>query len=252
MSKLNNKVAVITGGNSGIGFATAQQFIEEGATVIITGRNQQAIDTAVQKLGKSAVGILSDAAKISDTEALVAKVKSQYGHVDILVVNAGVNAMEPVGGITEQAFDYIIDINLKGAIFTIEKFIPILSEGASVINVTSVSSFVVGMGTAVYASSKAALSAYSRTAAIELAPRNIRVNTIAPAMTETEIFHKAGAAFTEDMIAFTKNKMPFKRYGKPVEVARLAVFLASDDASFISGSEYVIDGAVSVNEPFRI
>ncbi|MBN8822654.1 MULTISPECIES: glucose 1-dehydrogenase [unclassified Spirosoma] len=252
MSRLSNKIAVITGGNSGIGFATAQQFIAEGANVIITGRNQQAIDEAVKKLGDKAIGILSDASSISDTEALVETVKARYGRVDVLVVNAGVNFMEPVGQITEKGFDYIANINLKGAIFTVEKFIPILAEGASVINITSVSAFVVGMGTTVYAASKAALTAYSRTAAIELAPRKIRVNTIAPAMTETEIFHKGNGTFTADMIAFTKNKMPFKRYGHPAEVAKLAVFLASDDASFISGSEYVIDGAASVNEPFRV
>jgi NAD(P)-dependent dehydrogenase (short-subunit alcohol dehydrogenase family) len=251
MSKLENKIVVITGGNSGIGFATAQQFIEEGATVIITGRNPQALDEAARKLGENATGIVSDASRISDTEALVAKVKSLHGRVDVLVVNAGVSAIETVGNITEQAFDYIVDINLKGAIFTIEKFIPILSEGASVINITSVSAFVVGMGTAVYAASKAALTAYSRTAALELAPRKIRVNTLAPALTETEILNKSNSAFTEEMIAFTKGKMPFKRYAQPVEVARLAVFLASDDASFISGSEYVIDGGASVNEPFR-
>lgn len=251
MNRLENKIAVITGGNSGIGFATAQQFLAEGASVVITGRNQAAIDEAVSKLGGQVTGILSDAARLQDTEALVEKVKALHGTVDVLVVNAGVNHMEPVGQITEKGFDYVTDINVKGAIFTVEKFLPILTEGASIINITSVSAFAVGIGTAVYAASKAALTAYSRTAAIELAPRNIRVNTIAPAMTETEIFHKGNGTFTEDMITFTKNKMPFKRYGQPAEVAKLAVFLASDESTFISGGEYVIDGAASVNEPFR-
>ena len=250
MSKLKDKVAVITGGNSGIGFATAKQFIAEGAKVVITGRNQQAIDEAVEKLGSDAIGIRSDASNLTDTDKLVEQVKSTFGKVDILFVNAGGSFMQPVGQITEEAFHKIVDVNFKGAIFTTEKFIPILSDGASVIHVTSVSAFAVGIGTAVYAASKAALSAYSRTAAIELAPRKIRVNTLAPCMTETEIFHKGN--FPEEMIEFTKNKMPFKRYAQPVEVAKLAVFLASDDASFISGAEYVIDGAVTVNEPFRV
>ncbi len=250
MSKLKNKVAVITGGNSGIGFATARQFIAEGARVVITGRNQQAIDDAVKELGSNAIGIRSDASNLSDTDKLVEQVKSLFGKVDILFVNAGVSFQEPVGQITEQTFHKIVDVNFKGAIFTTEKFIPILSEGASVIHVSSVSAFAVGIGTAIYAASKAALNAYSRTAAIELAPRKIRVNAIAPCMTETEIFRKG--AFPEELIAFTKNKMPFKRYAQPIEVAKLAVFLASDDASFISGAEYTIDGAVTVNEPFRV
>ncbi len=252
MGKLKDKVAVITGGNSGIGFATARQFIAEGAKVVITGRNQQALDKAAEELGHGTIGIRSDAADLEDTDNLAAQLKSLFGKIDILFVNAGVNAMQPVGQITEQAFDYIVDINFKGAVFTTEKLIPLLADGASVIFVSSVSAFVVGAGTAVYAASKAALNAYSRTAAIELAPRKIRVNTIQPAMTETEIFHKGEATFTDEMISFTRNKMPFRRYGQPTEVAKLAVFLASEDASFISGSEYTIDGAVSVNEPFRV
>jgi NAD(P)-dependent dehydrogenase (short-subunit alcohol dehydrogenase family) len=249
MSKLQNKVAVITGGSLGIGYAIAKQFIDEGAKVVITGRNQQTIDAAVEQLGSHATGIRADAANLQDTNKLVEQVKSLFGKVDILVVNAGVNAMEPVGHITEQAFDKIMDINFKGAIFTTEKFIPILSQGASVIHVSSVSAFAVGLGTAIYAASKAALNAYSRTAAIELAPRKIRVNAILPALTETELVNKNDAL--KEMHTFLKNKMPFKRYAEPIEVAKLVAFLASDEASFISGAEYTIDGATTVNEPFR-
>lgn len=253
MGKLTNKIAVITGGNSGIGFAAAKQFIEEGARVIITGRNQAAINAAVEELGDNATGILSDVLNINDTERLVAQVKDTFGKVDILLVNAGVFFAEPVGQITEETFDKIVDVNFKGAIFTTEKFIPILAEGASVIHLSSVSAYAVGAGTAIYAASKAALNAYSRTAAIELATHKIRVNAITPSMVETNLSSKAG--FSDEAIAgmatFMKNKMPFKRYATPEEVAKLAVFLASDDASFISGAEYTIDGAVTVNEPFR-
>lgn len=253
MSKLDNKVAVITGGNSGIGFVTAKQFIAEGAKVVITGRNESAIDTAVKELGSNALGIRSDATNIKDTEALVDQVKSRFGKVDVLFVNAGVFFAEPVGEITEQIFHQIMDVNFKGAIFTTEKFVPILSEGASVIHLSSVSAFAVGAGTAIYAASKAALNAYSRTAAIELAHRRIRVNAITPSMVDTELAAKAGFPdeVIEQMKVFMSNKIPFKRYAKPEEVAKLAAFLASDDASFITGAEYTIDGGATVNEPFR-
>lgn len=249
MSKLKDKVAVVTGASAGIGLAIARQFSREGARVVITGRNQQTLDEALKVLGNNALGIRSDSSVLSDIDNLVAKVKSTFGKVDILVVNAGISDMESVGNITEQTFHKIMDLNFKGAVFTTEKFIPLLSDGASVIHISSVSSFAVAPGTAIYAASKAALNAYSRTAAIELAPRTIRVNAINPAMTETEMVSKSEAL--KDIHTFMKNKMPFKRYAEPAEVAKLAAFLASDDASFISGAEYTIDGAVTVNQPFR-
>jgi NAD(P)-dependent dehydrogenase (short-subunit alcohol dehydrogenase family) len=253
MNRLQDKVAVITGGNSGIGFATAREFIANGAKVIITGRDQSAIDKAVQKLGHNAIGIRADAANMKDTEDVVEKVQLQFGKVDILFVNAGVFFAEPIGQITEQTFHKIMDVNFKGAVFTTEKFLPLLSEGASIIHLSSVSAFAVGTGTAVYAASKAALNAYSRTAAIELASRKIRVNTITPGMVDTGLSAKAGFPdeSIEQMKVFMSNKIPFRRYATPEEVAKLALFLASDDASFITGSEYTIDGGATVNEPFR-
>lgn len=253
MNKLHNKVAVITGGNSGIGFATAEHFIAHGAQVVITGRNQLAIDEAITALGNNAVGIRADAANIKDIENLVEKVQSQFGKVDVLFVNAGVFFAEPIGHITEQTFHQIMDVNFKGAIFTTEKFVPILSEGASIIHLSSVSAFAVGAGTAIYAASKAALNAYSRTAAIELAERKIRVNAITPSMVDTGLSAKAGFPdeAIKNMKVFMSNKIPLKRYATPQEVAKLALFLASDDASFITGSEYTIDGGATVNEPFR-
>ncbi|RNI27920.1 glucose 1-dehydrogenase [Rufibacter immobilis] len=246
MRNLENKVAVITGGNSGIGFATAQEFIRQGAKVVITGRNQQTLQEAVEQLGSNALGIRSDVAQMKDIEALVEQVKATYGTVDVLFVNAGVALQEPIGQVTEETFDTLIDINFKGAVFTTEKFIPILKDGASIIHMTSVSAFVVATGTAIYGASKAALTAYSKSVAVELSDRKIRVNIVAPSMTETPIIYQ-GQFANEEIHTFIKSKMPFRRYGKPEEVAKLVSFLASDDASYISGGEFTVDGGASVN-----
>jgi len=250
MNKLNNKVAVVTGGSAGIGLATAKEFIAQGAKVIITGRNQKTIDEAVEILGKNAIGVQADASKITDTENLVAQVKSQFGKVDVLFVNAGVALQEIVGQITEETFDTIVDINFKGAVFTTEKFIPILNDGASIIHMTSVSAFTFARGTAIYSASKAALTAYSKSVSSELADRKIRVNIVAPSMTETDAIYK-GQFASEEIHTYMRNNMPFKRYAETEEVAKAVAFLASDEASYVSGAEITIDGGVSVNT-FRI
>ncbi|MBC3540255.1 SDR family NAD(P)-dependent oxidoreductase [Rufibacter sediminis] len=246
MRKLENKVAVITGGNSGIGFATAQELVQQGAMVVITGRNQKTLQDAVEQLGSNALGIRSDVAQMKDIEALVEQVKATYGTVDVLFVNAGVALQEPIGQVTEETFDTLIDINFKGAVFTTEKFIPLLKDGASIIHMTSVSAFVVATGTAIYGASKAALTAYSKSVAVELSDRKIRVNIVAPSMTETPIIYQ-GQFANEEIHTYIKSKMPFRRYGKPEEVAKLVSFLASDDASYISGGEFTVDGGASVN-----
>ena len=250
MHDLKDKVAVITGGNAGIGLATAREFVARGARVIITGRRQEALDRAVAELGEQVTAIRSDASRLTDIDALAQQVKSQFGKVDVLVVNAGVALQEPVGTMTEATFDQLVDINFKGAVFTTEKFIPLLVDGASIIHLSSVSAYTVAQGTGIYAATKAALTAYSKTAAVELADRRIRVNTVAPAMTETEMIYR-GAFASEEIHTFIRSKMPFKRYGTPQEVAKLVAFLASDDAAFISGAEYTIDGGASVNAPMR-
>jgi NAD(P)-dependent dehydrogenase (short-subunit alcohol dehydrogenase family) len=247
MSTLKDKVAVVTGGSSGIGFATAKEFVAQGAKVVITGRNQSALDKAVQALGNNVVGIRSDASSVKDTEALAEEVKSTFGKVDILLVNAGgVEVFEPIGQITEETFDSVAGVNFKGAVFTTEKFVPLLVDGGSIIHLASVSAFTFNAGNAIYSASKAALVAYSKTAALELAGRQIRVNVVEPALTETPGIHK-GAFANDEMHDHIKTLMPYKRYGKPEEVAKLVTFLASDDASFISGGEFTIDSGVSLN-----
>lgn len=248
MSKeLNKKVAVVTGGNSGIGYQTAKQLQEAGATVIITGRDENKVKTAAKKLG--VLGVVADASKLSDTDKLVETVKKEFGKVDILFVNAGIFAPAPIGQISEEMFDHQIGINFKGAVFTVEKFLPILNDGASIINLSSVNAYTGMPNTAIYAASKAALNSYTRTAATELAPRKIRINAVNPGPISTPIFGKAG--FPEEQLQgfaeAMQNRVPLKRFGTTEDVANLVIFLASDKASFITGSEYNIDGGININ-----
>ncbi|MBV6654814.1 MAG: SDR family oxidoreductase [Mameliella sp.] len=247
MSNLSGKVAVVTGGNSGIGYATAESLKASGAQVVITGRSASKVEEAANEL--QVEGIVVDVSDLNAIDQLVAKVSQGYGKVDILFVNAGIFAPAPVGQITEEMFDHQMGINFKGAVFTIEKFLPILNDGASIINLSSVNAYTGMPNTAVYAASKAALNAYTRTAATELAPRKIRVNAVNPGPVQTPIFNKTGRP-AEQLSGFAQamqNRVPLKRFGQPKDVANLVVFLASDEASFITGGEYNIDGGININ-----
>ena len=247
MSKLNGKVVVVTGGNSGIGFATAEDFIANGATVIITGRNPEKVAAAAAELG--ATGIVADQSSLEDLDRLVAEVKNRFGKVDVLFVNAGIFSPAPVEHINEEHFDSQMDINFKGAVFTIQKFLPILNDGASVINLSSVNAYTGMANTAIYAASKAALNSFTRTAATELAPRKIRVNAVNPGPVATPIFSKSGLP-EEAINGFAtamQQRVPLKQFGTPETIAKLVTFLASDDAWFITGSEYNIDGGININ-----
>lgn len=247
MSTLNGKVAVVTGGNSGIGYATAKKLKQQGAKVIITGRSIEKVEAAAVELGVK--GLVADVSDLSAIDNLVSQVKSEFGTVDILFVNAGVFQPTPIGSISEEIFDNQMGINFKGALFTTEKFLPILNDGASIINLSSVNAYTGMPNTAVYAASKAALNSYTRTAATELAPRKIRINSVNPGPVSTPIFGKTGME-EEQINGFAEalqNRIPLKRFGQPEDIANLVAFLASDDASFITGSEYNIDGGININ-----
>ncbi|GMN06414.1 SDR family oxidoreductase [Croceitalea sp. MTPC5] len=247
MGKLEGKVAVVTGGNSGIGHASAKKFKEEGATVIITGRSEEKVSAAANELGVQ--GVVANVKDLNALDSLVHKVKHEHGQVDILFVNAGIFAPAPVGQITEEMFDHQMGINFKGAVFTVEKFLPILKDGGSIINLSSVNAYTGMPNTAIYAASKAAMNSYTRTAATELAPRKIRINSVNPGPVYTPIFGKTGMP-EEQLNGFAEamqNRIPLKRFGQPEDIANLVGFLASDEASFITGAEYNIDGGINVN-----
>ena len=221
MSHFSGKVAVITGGNSGIGYATARKLKAEGATVIITGRNSEKVSSAANELGVT--GITADVQDLAAIEAAVNQVKNAHGNIDILFVNAGIFAPAPIGQISEEMFDAQMGINFKGAVFTVEKFLPILNDGGSIINLSSVNAYTGMPNTAVYAASKAAMNAYTRTAATELAPRKIRVNAVNPGPVYTPIFGKTG--MPEDQLngfaQAMQERIPLKRFGQPEEIAKL-------------------------------
>lgn len=244
---LKGKVAVVTGGNSGIGYQTAKQFKEAGAQVIITGRDVAKVNQAAKELGVT--GLVADVIKLVDTDKLVESVKNTFGKVDILFVNAGIFMAAPLGHNTEEMFDLQMGINFKGAFFTVEKFLPILNDGSSIINLSSVNAYTGMPNSAVYAASKAALNSFTRTAATELAPRGIRINSVNPGPIFTPIFGKTGLpeeqlqGLAQTMI----NRVPLKRLGQAEEVANLVLFLASDKASFITGAEYNVDGGININ-----
>jgi NAD(P)-dependent dehydrogenase (short-subunit alcohol dehydrogenase family) len=242
MKKFENKVAVITGGNSGMGYGTAKVLKEMGATVIITGRRKEAIDKASEELGVTA--ILSDQAKLEDIDSLVSEVTEKFGKVDILYINAGVSGASSIELETPENFDKINNINYRGVFFTLSKFIPILNDGASVVVLSSVLASIVSPGLSVYSGSKAAVNAIVKTAALELASRKIRVNSISPGAIDTELFSKMGMddealnGMTDYLIGLT----PIGRIGKPAEIGHLVAFLSSDEASFITGADHIIDG----------
>jgi NAD(P)-dependent dehydrogenase (short-subunit alcohol dehydrogenase family) len=244
MKRLEGKVAVVTGGNSGIGLATAKRFQEEGARVAISGRSKKTLAEAVQTIGNGVLAVQSDVAKLADIDSLFAEVSRKLGKIDVLFVNAGVAKFAALADTTKSAFDEQYDINIKGAYFTIQKALPYLNDGASIILNTSVADSNGTIGASAYSGTKAALRSLARTAAAELVGRGIRVNTVAPGPIVTPIFGRTGLP-QEAIDEFAKGvvqRVPMKRFGQPEEVAATVAFLASQDASYITGVEINVDG----------
>ena len=247
MNRLQGKVAVVTGGNSGIGLATAKRFLDEGARVAISGRSQKTLDEASNLLGKDSLAVQADVSKLADADKLFSAVAKRFGKIDVLFVNAGVAKFVPFDATSEEHYDELFDINTKGAYFTIRKALPYLNDGASVILNTSVVSHKGLANGAVYAATKAAMRSFTRSIAAELVSRNIRVNAVAPGPIETPIFGRTGLP-QEEVEEFAKNiiaSVPMKRLGKPEEVASTVAFLASSDASYITGVELDVDGGMA-------
>ena len=248
MGKLDNKVAVITGGSTGIGLATAKTFLGEGAKVIITGRTQETLDAAVAEINSdSLTAIQSDTSKLDEISALATKIEADFGKVDILFANAGIAWFAPIGMVDEAFFDAHFNTNVKGLFFTIQKLLPIFNDGgAIVLNASAVVHKGFENGS-VYSATKGAVRNFARTLSNELAPRNIRVNVVSPGPIETPIYGKMGMSEEQlkGMAEGFAAMVPMKRFGAASEVAKAALFLASDDSSYVLGEEILVDGGIA-------
>jgi len=244
MGKLEGKIALITGGNSGIGLATAKEFVNEGAYVFITGRRDPELAAAVKEVGKNVTGIQGDVSNLGDLDRLFAQIKREKGKLNVVFANAGVAKYAPFGTITEEFYDSIFNVNVKGLLFAVQKALPLLSDGASVILNASIVASKGFSSTSVYSATKAAVRSFARTWTTDLKDRRIRVNAVSPGSTDTpglsELF--ASSETGQQRLKMISTSVPLGRLGTPDEIAKAVVFLASDDSSYITGTELFVDG----------
>lgn len=244
MTRFTNKTVVITGGTSGIGLAAARQFIREGATVVVAGRNPRRIADVQKEIGVKGIANAADVTKSADLDSLFRQVLEKYGRIDVLYANAGIAKLATVAETSEQVFDDVLDTNFRGASFTVQKPLPLLGNGASIVFTSSWFVEAGVAGTSAVSASKAALRNLTRTLAAELISQNIRVNAVSPGVIESPLFAKLGLSESgiQELGKTLLQQIPSKRFGKPEEVATAVAFLASDDASYITGVELAVDG----------
>ena len=247
MGKLDGKVALVTGGNSGIGLATAREFVAEGAYVFITGRREAELAAAAQEIGKSVTTVRADVSNSSDLDRMVSQIRSEKGKLDVLFANAGIAKYAPIGQISEELYDSIFDINVKGVLFTVQKCLPLISDGGSIILNASIVGSKGLAANSVYSATKAAIRSFARTWTTDLKDRQIRVNAVSPGATDTpglrELFGSSDVG--QQRLKMISSVVPLGRLGEPREVARAVVFLASDDSSYICGVELFVDGGLA-------
>ena len=239
--KLSGKVAVITGGSTGIGLATAKRFVAEGAYVFITGRRQKELDVAAKQIGSNVTAVQGDVANFADLDRLFEEVKKSKGHIDVLYANAGIAEWIPMGSITNEHFDKIMDVNVKGTLFTVQKALPLMRDGGAIIMTGSIVSIKGFPSLTVYNASKAAVRSFARTWTSELKERKIRVNVLSPGPIDTPILDP----ISKETVAQFSSMVPLGRIGQPDEIAKAVLFLASDDSSFVTGVELYVDGGLA-------
>jgi len=244
MGKLEGKIALVTGGNSGIGLATAKQFVNEGAYVFITGRRDAELAAAVKEIGRNVSAVRGDVSKLGDLDSLFAQIKREKGKLDVVFANAGVAKYAPLGKISEEFYDSIFSINVKGLLFTVQKALPLMRDGGSIILNASIVASKGFSANSVYSATKAAVRSFARTWTTDLKDRRIRVNAVSPGSIDTPGLNDllASSETGQQRLKMISNSVPLGRLGKPDEIAKAVVFLASDDSSYIAGTELFVDG----------
>jgi len=242
--RLEKKTAVITGGTTGLGLEMAKRFIEEGAQVLITGRTEKKVKDGIKTLGEGAYGIAADSSKVADLSQLAEEARKKLGHVDILIANAGGGVFAPLHEIGEKEFDEQFDVNVKGVFFTVQKLLPLMKKGGSIILISSAVNAKGGAAGTIYYSSKAAVRSFARSMAVELGDKGIRVNSLSPGLIPTKFFENSnrGEGAFDEFKTKMMDQIPLRRTGLPLEIANAAVFLGSDESSYVTAADLVVDG----------